>query len=166
LEERMKRSLVVAGASVYAALYVALVYLFNPISYGQLNLRVANVIVGLIPLMGWPGVIGQAVGVFVANLASPLGPIDLINVIPSFVFSWLIWRLRKKSVFLGLTLYSVALGVSVSFALNYAFNLPLAVEVPYVTLGVFLATAVFGYIFYRAVRKLGVIQRRFGTEPT
>ncbi len=161
----MKRSLTVASASVYAALYVALVYLFNPISYGQVNLRVANIVVGLVPLMGWPGVIGQTVGVLIANLASPLGPIDLVNVIPSFVFSWLIWRLRKKSVFLGLTLYSVALGLSVSFALNYAFNLPLLVEIPYVTLGVFVATAVFGYIFYRAVQKLGVLQRRFGTGP-
>ncbi len=146
-------------------MYVALVYLFSPISYGQINLRVANIIVGLIPLMGWPGVIGQTLGVFLANLASPLGPIDLINVIPAFAFSWLIWRLRKKSVLLGLTLYSVGLGLSVSFALNYAFDLPLVVQIPYVTLGVFLATAVFGYIFYRAVQKLGVFQRRFETKP-
>jgi uncharacterized membrane protein len=164
-ESKSKRTVVLSTASVYAAIYVTLVYVFNPISYGQVNLRVANVIIGLIPLLGWPGVIGQTLGVFVANLASPLGPIDLINVIPSFAFSWLIWRLRKKSVFLGLTLYSVALGATVSFALNYAFGLPLALEIPYVTLGIFLATAVFGYIFYQAVQKTGVLQRRFETEP-
>jgi hypothetical protein len=91
----------------------------------------------------------------------PLGPIDLINVIPSFVFSFLLWKLRNKSVFLGLTLYSVALGISVSYALSYAFNLPLFVEIPQVTLGIFLATAVLGYVMYRSVKKLGVLQRRF-----
>ena len=162
----MKRSVVVATAAVYAAMYVVLVLAFSPISYGVINLRVANLLVGLVPLVGWPAVLGQALGVFIANqpaLGDSLGPIDLINVIPSFVLAWVVWKLRNRSVFLGLTLYSVALGISVSYALNYAFNLPLVVEIPQVTAGIFLATAVLGYIFYKAVKRLGVLQRRFGT---
>ncbi len=160
----MKRSLVIATAAVYAAMYVALVLLFSPISYGVINLRVANVLMGLVPLIGWPAVVGQALGVFIANqpaLGDTLGPIDLINVLPSFVFAWVLWRLRKTSVLLGLSLYSVALGISVSLALNYAFNLPLAVEIPQVTAGIFLATTVLGYILYKAVARLGILQRRF-----
>jgi uncharacterized membrane protein len=165
-EKTVRRSLVVATAAVYAAMYVVLVVAFSPISYGPINLRVANVLMGLVPLIGWPGVFGQALGVFIANqsaLGDTLGPIDLINVIPSLIFSWVVWKLRRKSVFLGLTLYSIALGISVSFALNYAFDLPLLVGIPQVTIGIFLATAVLGYILYRAVGKLGVLQRRFGT---
>ncbi len=161
----MRRSTLVATAAVYAAMYVVLVVLFSPISYGVINLRVANILMGLVPLIGWPAIVGQALGVFIANqpaLGDALGPIDLINVVPAFVFAWVLWKLRKRSVFLGLTLYSVALGVSVSYALNYAFDLPLLVEVPQVTAGIFLATAVLGYIFYRTVRRLGILQRRFG----
>ncbi|MDG6950125.1 MAG: QueT transporter family protein, partial [Nitrososphaerota archaeon] len=97
----MKRSLVVATAAVYAAMYVVLGVVFSPISYGVINLRVANVLIGLVPLLGWPAIIGQTLGVFIANqpaLGDPLGPIDLINVLPTFVFTWVIWRLRKKSV--------------------------------------------------------------------
>lgn len=151
-------------AAVYAAMYVALALVFGPISYGPINLRVANVLMGLIPLIGWPAVLGQTLGVFIANqpaLGDSLGPIDLLNVIPSFLFSLLLWKLMNKSVFLGLTLYSVALGITVSFALNYAFNLPLLVGIPQVTAGVFIATAVFGYLLYRSVKRLGVLQRRF-----
>lgn len=165
-EKLVKRTLVVATAAVYAAMYVVLAVAFSPISYGVVNLRVANILMGLVPLIGWPAVIGQALGVFIANqpaLGDPLGPIDLINVLPSFVFAWVLWKLRKRSVFLGLTLYSIALGISVSYALNYAFNLPLVVEIPQVSAGIFLATAVLGYFLYRAARKLGVLQRRFGT---
>ena len=161
----MRRTVLVATAAVYAAMYVALSVLFSPISYGAVNLRVANVLTGLIPLIGWPGVAGQALGVFIANqpaLGDPLGPIDLINVIPSLVFSWVLWKLRKRSVFLGLTLYSVALGLTVSYALSYAFGLPLTVEIPQVTIGIFADTAVLGYMLYRAVAKLGIVQRRFG----
>ncbi len=161
----MKRSVVVATAAVYAAMYVVLALLFSPISYGVVNLRVANILMGLVPIIGWPAIFGQALGVFVANqpaLGDALGPIDLINVVPSLVFAWVVWKLRRRSVFIGLTLYSVALGVSVSYALSYAFNLPLLVEIPQVTAGIFLATAVLGYIFYKAVSRLGVLQRRFG----
>jgi uncharacterized membrane protein len=162
----VRRSVVVAAAAVYAAMYAVLVLVFSPISYGVINLRVANVLIGLVPLIGWPAILGQALGVFIANqpaLGDSLGPIDLLNVLPSFVFAWVLWKLRKSSVFLGLTLYSIALGISVSYALNYAFNLPLSVEIPQVTVGIFLATAVLGYILYRSVERLGILQRRFGT---
>ncbi len=162
----MRRSLVVATAAVYAAMYVVLGVVFSPVSYGLINLRVANVLVGLVPLLGWPAIIGQTLGVFITNqpaLGDPLGPIDLINVLPTFVFTWVVWRLRKKSVFLGLTLYAVALSVSVSYALSYAFNLSMFVEIPQVMTGIFLATTVLGYLFYRAVGRLGVLQRRYGT---
>ncbi len=159
-----RRSVVAATAAIYAAMYAALALLFSPISYGVVNLRVANVLVGLVPLIGWPAVLGQALGVFIANqpaLGDSLGPIDLLNVIPSFVFSFLLWKLRNKSVFLGLTLYSIALGASVGYAVSYVFHVPLVVALLQVTVGIFLATAVLGYIMYRSVKKLGVLQRRF-----
>ncbi len=162
---RRSKTVTVATASVYAAMYVILAYVFSPISYGQMQLRVANIIVGLIPILGWAGIIGQTVGVFIANMNSPLGPIDLVSVIPTFVFSWLVWKLRRISVFLGLTLYSLALGLSVSSALNYAFGIPLTVGIPYTTAGIFLATCVFGYLLYRAVNKLGILRVYFGESP-
>lgn len=161
----MRRSLVIATAAVYAATYVALVLAFGQISYGVVNLRVANVLVGLIPLIGWPAILGQALGVFLGNTVSTLGPIDLINVVPSFVFSWVLWRVRKTSVFLGLTLYSIALGVTVTFALGYVGFLPSPwyLGFLYVFTGIFLMTAILGYTFYRAVQRLGILQRRYET---
>ena len=163
----MRRTLVVATAAVYAALYATLALAFSPISYGVVQLRVANILVGLVPLIGWPAVIGQALGVFIANqpaFGDPLGPIDLLNVVPSFVFSWVLWKLRRKSVLLGLVLYSVGLGITVGLALNYVgfMSGPLYLGFAYVVVGIFLATTVLGYIFYRAVSRLGILQRRFG----
>src|SRR5438105_11822130 len=142
-----RRSVLISTAAVYAAMYVTLTLVFSPISYGLVNVRVANILIGLVPIIGWPAVLGQTLGVLIANqpaLGDPLGPIDLINVIPSFLFSFLLWKLRDVSVFLGLTLYSIGLGITVSYALSYAFNLPLLVGIPQVTAGVFIATAVFG----------------------
>jgi hypothetical protein len=53
-----RRSVLISTAAVYAAMYAALAFLFNPISYGVINLRVANVLIGLIPIIGWPAVLG------------------------------------------------------------------------------------------------------------
>jgi QueT transporter len=167
-EKQVNKSLVIATASIYAAMYVVLVLVFGFISYGPINIRVANILIGLVPIIGWPAILGQGLGVFIANqpaLGDPLGPIDLLNVVPSVIFSWLIWKLRKKSVFLGLTLYSLALGVTVSLALNYVGFLgsPYGVYVAfgYVTVGIFIATAILGYILYNSVKRLGILQRRF-----
>jgi len=158
----------VAIAAIYAALYVTLALAFGPMSYGQLQLRVANVLLGLIPILGWPAVIGQGIGVFIANVDSPLGPIDLLNAVPAIVFSWIIWKLRRVSVFLGLTIYSAGLGTTVALALIYAFHLPFQVPVnlgvetislplPVVVMaGIFVATAVLGYFFYRALERTGI----------
>lgn len=157
----MRRTTLVARASPYVAMYVAIIYTFSPISYGQVQLRLANVVLGLIPLIEWPAVIGQAVGVFVSNIGSPLGPIDLLNTLPSFIFSSIILKLRNVSVILGLVLYSIGLGLSVSFALNYAFGLPLIVNVPWVTAGNFVAGAL-AYLLYKAVKRIGVLQRSYG----
>ncbi len=63
----MRRSVVVATAAIYAAMYVALALLFNPISYGVINLRVANILIGLVPIIEWAAILGQTLGVFLAN---------------------------------------------------------------------------------------------------
>lgn len=63
----MRRTVLVATAAVYAAMYVVLALAFSPISYGVINLRVANILMGLVPLIGWPAVVGQGLGVFIAN---------------------------------------------------------------------------------------------------
>jgi uncharacterized membrane protein len=175
-EQIVRRTVTVATAAAYAAMYAVLALTFSPVSYGVINLRVANVLMGLVPLIGWPAVIGQGLGVFITNqpaLGDPLGPLDLVNVIPSIMFAWIIWRLRNKSVFLGLTLYSVALGISVSLVLKATGNLYFGNSVGVgwaavlagisVFVGIFVVTALGGYALYKALRKLGIVQRRFGT---
>jgi len=147
---------------MYAAVYVVVTLVLSPISYGEVQLRIANILVGLVPILGWPAIIGQGLGVLIANVASPLGPLDLLNAVPSILLSWLVWRLRNFSVFFGLTCYSVGLGSSVSLLLVYVLGLPILVTFLTTTLGVFAATAILGYFFYRAVEKSGALKQRHG----
>ncbi|HEY9570171.1 MAG TPA: QueT transporter family protein, partial [Metalysinibacillus sp.] len=71
----MKIKLLAVNATV-AALYVALALAVKPIAFGELQFRIPEIFNHLIafnPLF-MPGVI---LGVFISNLGSELGPIDL-----------------------------------------------------------------------------------------
>jgi len=138
--------------AAYAVVYVLLTLSFGNISYGEVNLRLANILLGAVPIIGWPAIFGQTLGVLITASFSPLGPLDFVNVAPALFFSWLIWRLRSFSVLTGLTLYSVGLGISVSATIHYVTGAPLIVLLTYVTVGILLTTVVGGYVFYQCVR--------------
>ena len=74
--------------AIYAALYAVLVNVIPGLSFGVLNLRMADALLGAVPLLGIAGVLGHTLGVFVGNLPSPFGVIDLLNR-----FHHLLWRL-------------------------------------------------------------------------
>jgi len=73
--------------AVFAALYVVInvVQMFsigNPFVSGPVQLRVADCLIALAALLGWPVVLGVTVGGVVVNLLSNmmffLGPVDII----------------------------------------------------------------------------------------
>jgi uncharacterized membrane protein len=143
-----------AIAAMIAALYSVLVYVFNPISFQMIQIRIANSLMGLVPILGVPAIIGIVIGVFIANLASPLGFIDLLSVAPTLIGLTIIYRLRGYSVMLGLVVYSIILGSWVSFMLWYVFKIPYIECFIYVTAGITIATAGLGYLVYRTFRRV------------
>jgi len=126
---------------------------FNPISYGPVQFRVANIIIGVVPIFGIPSVLGIALGVFIGNTISPLGPIDLISAAFSLAGLLIVWYLRNRSVMLGLTLYSGILGTWISTALFFVFGLPIVVTIGWLIVGIWLATGLCGYALYKALKR-------------
>lgn len=147
-----------AVAIFCASSYAALVYFFAPISFLQMQVRVANALMGIVPILGMPAVYGITLGVLIGNLFSPLGPIDLLSPIPSFIGLLIIYRLRKRSVLLGLTIYSLIISLWVAFMLNYILNLPYLVTFIYVFIGVTIATVGLGYLLYICLLKVEALK--------
>jgi uncharacterized membrane protein len=143
----------IALATVYAALYAALVVVLGPFSYGPVQVRIADAMVALVPIFGWAGILGQAVGVFISNIFSPLGWIDLLNTIPSFIMAVVIWKLRKRSVIAGTVLYSLVLAGTVGVMLSYVYGLPVIATYSYVLIGNLIASTLIGYPLYKAIKK-------------
>jgi uncharacterized membrane protein len=152
--------------AIYAALYAALVVFLGAFSYGPIQFRIADSMVAAVPLLGLPGVLGHTLGVFIANLFSPDGFLDLLNTIPSFVMSFVVYYVYKKTkndyTVLGTCLaYAAVLGVTVGVMLSYLYGLPLMITMAYVGVGNALATVVIGWPLFKVLKRTGMFQRWF-----
>lgn len=92
----------VSLAAVFAALYVIVnvVQMFsvgNPTMYGPVQLRIADCLIALSALLGWPVVMGVTVGCFLTNAYYFLGPLDVaFGPVANFVAATVILLLRRR----------------------------------------------------------------------
>ncbi len=158
----------VALIAIYAALYAALVVVLGPFSYGPLQIRIADAMLAAVPLLGIAGVLGHTLGVFIANLFSTVGPIDLLNTIPSFAMAFVVYYVYKKTqndytVIGTCTAYSFVIAITVGYMLSIVYSLPLPPTIGYVFIGNFIASVLIGWPLFKVLKRIG-IQRWVGTE--
>jgi uncharacterized membrane protein len=152
--------------AVYAALYAALVVALGGFSYGPVQVRIADTMVAVVPLLGLPGVLGHTLGVFIANMFSTVGLIDLLNTIPSFAMSFVVYYVYKRTkndytVIGTCTAYSVVIGATVGWMLSYLYSLPLLITIAYVSIGNVVASVLIGWPVFKLLKKTGLFQRMF-----
>ncbi|HTY74544.1 MAG TPA: QueT transporter family protein [Candidatus Nanoarchaeia archaeon] len=153
-----------AVVAVYAALYAALVVVLGPFSYGPIQIRIADTMLAAVPLLGIAGVLGHTLGVFIANIFSTAGVLDLLNTIPSFVMSFVVFYVYKRTkndyTVIGTCLaYSVVIGTTVGLMLSYLYELPLLITIVYVTVGNIVATTLIGWPVFKLLKKTGLFER-------
>jgi uncharacterized membrane protein len=149
--------------AIYAALYASLVVVLEGSSYGPIQVRIADSMIAIIPLIGMPGVLGHTFGVFLANIFSPAGLLDLLNTIPSFVMSFVIYYVYKRtendySVIGTCIAYSTVLGATVGWMLNYLYGNPLLLTIAYVALGNVIASVLIGWPVFKLLKRTGLFQ--------
>jgi len=149
---------------LYAALYAALVVVLGGFSYGPIQVRVADSLLAVVPLLGLPGVLGHTLGVFIANMFSTVGLIDLLNTIPSFAMAFVVYYVYKRNqndyTVIGTCIaYSVVLGITVGWMLSYVFSLPLLPTMAYVAVGNIVASVLIGWPLFKVLKRTGVFQK-------
>ena len=154
--------------TIYAALYAALVIVLGGISYGPIQIRIADSMVAAVPLLGLPGVLGHTLGVFIGNIFSPDGLLDLLNTIPSFVMSFVVYYVYKRTkndyTVIGTCLaYSAVLGATFGWMLSYLYQVPLLITILYIAVGNSVATVLIGWPLFKVLKRTGVFQKWFST---
>jgi hypothetical protein len=153
--------------AVIAALYAALVIVLAPISFGPVQLRVADCLLPLAAPFGWPAVVGVSLGAFIGNAYFFTGPVDVVfGALANLVAGYLIFRLRGALLRACLA-GSVAVGVIVGGYLWIYFPPPdiLGLSLPVwagmmasITLSSVVAVAVIGYTLLQALRASGFLR--------
>jgi len=156
-------------AAVIAALYAVLVIFLAPISFGPIQLRLADCLIPLAALLGWPAVTGVALGAFIGNayFMSFTGPIDVIfGAVANLISAWLIYRYREKLI-PACVAGALVIGVIVGGYLWIYFppppiaglNLPAWLGmIVSISLSSLIAVAVLGYILVKALKASGLLE--------
>ena len=152
-----------ALAAVFGALYAALVVAFAPISILPVQVRVADVLLPLAILFGWPAILGLGVGTVVGNFAAdslmgfPSASIGLDIVGGSLVnllAAYLAWRIGQHSSrvrnwnaswFRATVVETALISVVVGGYLSIVFSIPLVVSTLTILAGEIAAINIGGF---------------------
>ncbi|MCD6537300.1 QueT transporter family protein [Candidatus Bathyarchaeota archaeon] len=157
--------------AISAALYAVLLILLAQISFGPIQLRIADCIIPLAALFGWPWIWGVTLGCFIGNLIGGmmafgfLNPTDIIlGSIANLIAAYTIFRLRDHRL-IGCILGSIIIGVIVGgylwlfapapdIGLTY---LPVwAAMIISITGSSLIAIAIIGYALILTMSRLGI----------
>ena len=163
-----------ALASVFAALYAALVVVQGVSAAASVQLRFADCLIPLCALFGWPVVLGVSVGAFVGNAFTSLpmanGFLDVfLGPLANLLAGVTIYLLRRRR-FLGCVLASVEIGVIVGSYVwlifgapgnVFGFGVPLTwpfwfASVVSITVSSLVAIAVVGYALVTVLGRSGI----------
>lgn len=142
-----------------AAIYVVTTMALAPISYGEIQFRLSEVLVLLafIHPMYIPGLV---IGCVLANLSSPLGVIDI--TVGSFATFLSVMCIHFTKVKLGFNLKSLKIaamwpvifnGILVGTMLYYLIGIPLIVSIISVAIGEFVVVRILGVVIFKSLIK-------------
>jgi len=137
---------------VLGALYAALTVVLAPVSYGPVQVRVAEVLKPAIFFWPLEGTIALVIGVIAANLFSPIGISDVIQAVPGVIVQGVLVYLFAKKLWHSTLIISAAVALWVGTYLWYMFKLPWVAIVTSVLAGEIIAVVVLGLPLWTAIK--------------
>ena len=161
----------IALTAVFAALYaivniVQSATVGNPTIYGPIQLRVADALIPLVALIGWPVVGGVTIGCFLTNAYYFVSPTDVIlGPVANLTAAFLILFLRKRR-FLACVVGALPIGFIVGGYLWLFFPPPTVfgtlpvwfASIASITMSSLIALAVVGYALLRVLSRKNIIE--------
>ena len=155
-----------ALAIIFSSLYAVLIVVFAPISFGPVQLRIADCLIPLSALFGLPVIFGVSFGCLIGNAYFWLGPQDVFLVaLANLLAATIIFLLRKRQ-FLGCIFGSLPIGIIVGGYLWLFFPPPdiLGIQLPLwsamiisVTISTLIAMAGIGYALLKALSNSSIV---------
>jgi uncharacterized membrane protein len=148
----------IALTAIFTAVYAVLVLALAGISFQLIQVRVADALIPLSMVFGWPAVVGVTLGSVVANVVSPM-PSILADVtfgsLANLVASVLAWKLgRYAREFLGCALATLVITFIVGTYLAVLTEMELWMWWLGIGAGSVISINILGYFLVKATKKL------------
>jgi uncharacterized membrane protein len=150
-----KKVAFIAQGAMIAAIYVALVYVFAPISFGQVQFRIAEALT-ILPVFTPAAIPGLFVGCLLGNILGGAVVLDTVfGSLATLIGAFFTWKLRRAHPLLAPVPPILANALIVPFVLRYAYGIPLAIPFMMLTVGVgeIISCGVLGMLLYYALRR-------------
>lgn len=156
--------------AVFAALYVVInvlqmISIGNPTVYGPVQLRIADCLIALAALLGWPVVAGVTVGCFLTNAYYFIGFQDVVfGPIANLIAATLIFMFKKHR-FMACVVGALPIGFIVGGYLWLLFPPPEVLNilpawtamVVSITISSLIAVAVIGYLLLSILSRPSIV---------
>jgi uncharacterized membrane protein len=144
--------------TIFAALYAVGVIFLAPISYGVVQVRIADAMLPLSMIFGLPSAVGFGLGCIVANVYGGLGVIDIVGgASANLVACTLAWYIGRRGGiarrFIGTVAETVAVALIVGGYLSLLFQVPVEVGLLGVLVGSMIAINAIGFPIEEAIRR-------------
>ena len=147
-------------SALFTALYAVGVIVLAPISFGVIQCRVADALIALSTVFGWPVIIGVTLGCIAANLYGGLGLVDVVGgSLANFLAAWLGYIIAKrfgttrKTLFIATLTQSATIGLVVGGYLWILFNLPAPLTIATVLAGSLISICGLGNLLISILKK-------------
>ncbi|MBO5196929.1 MAG: QueT transporter family protein [Lachnospiraceae bacterium] len=129
-----KKTFYLAQAAVIAAIYVVLILLFQPLSFGEVQVRIAEALT-ILPFFTPAAIPGVAIGCFLGNLIGGGNVMDLIfGTLATLIGAAGSYAVRRNKYLVPLPpiLSNV---IIIPWVLKYAYELPFSIPFMMATVG-------------------------------
>lgn len=160
-----RKVLYITQAGIIAAIYVALTFALKPISFGEVQLRVSEMLT-ILPVFTPAAIPGLFIGCLLGNLlGGAMVPDIIFGSLATLLAAALTYLLRKRSLFVATIPPIVVNAVVVPFILRYAYSVPLPIYVLMLTVGAgeFVSAGLMGTAFGKVLKRNE--KAIFGEDP-
>ena len=149
----MKKDIVkaITRNAVVAAIYFLLTFASTPISFGQIQFRIAEALI-LLCFFRRDFTVGLTLGCLCVNCLSPNGPWDILIGTTATLISCIGISFCKR-LFLATLIPVVVNGLAIGFELYIISNINIWMTIGFVALGEFVCVSILGYLLFLVLRK-------------
>ena len=150
-----KKVLFLTQAAMIAAIYVVLTIVFQPFSFGQIQVRIAEALT-ILPMFTPAAIPGLYIGCMIGNiLGGSILPDIIWGSFATLIGAVFTYLLRKQSRYLAILPPIISNTVIVPLVLRYAYGIVLPIPFMMLTVGIgeVISCGVLGIVIHSALKK-------------